>query len=213
MKRSDREAGRSRRSGRAQRPMRRLAIVLAAVAAAAAICVAYLTLTRGRVPESAPRPEETLAWRRHLPETRVLLLFYPEESTGRLRAVPKRYLVEGGTASLMKSALEDLGREPDVPGLAPGLRPGTRIRGVYSQEDGTVFVDLGGGGGELFEGGFSEEIAAVSALTNTVFFNFPHATRLRVLIDGEPVMALSGHLDLSGFLYPDEWLVEGEIAF
>lgn len=151
-------------------------------------------------------------WSEQLPQTRVLLLFYPKTRGGRLTPQPRRFAVTSGTSGLMKVALEELGRDPGIPGLSSPFRGGISVRGVYSQEDGTLFVDLGEETGNIFGTGLSEEIAAIGSVTNTMFYNFPHVSRLRILVNGDPVGVLEGHVDLSGFLYPDLWLQTSEVV-
>ncbi len=145
-------------------------------------------------------------WSEALPTTRVLLLFYPEAGSGALRAEPRRFVVGRGISGLMKSALVALGSGPNSGGLISPFRQEIAVRGLYSQEDGTLFIDLGAGAQDVFGRGYSEEVAAIAAVANTIFYNFPHVTRIRLLIDGEPVSSLGGHIDLSSFLYPEEWL-------
>ena len=152
------------------------------------------------------------AWSEGLPLTRVLLLFFPEARSGELRAEARRFVVEDGTSGLMKSALAELARGPIDGDLMAAFREGFSVRGVYSQEDGTLFVDLGAGAQNVFGAGLSEETAAIGSIANTLFYNFPHVTRVRLLIDGEPVGSLGGHIDLSGFIYPEEWLQASEVA-
>jgi hypothetical protein len=112
----------------------------------------------------------------------------------------------------MKTALNELGRDPGVPGLASPFEHEISVRGVYSQEDGTLFVDLGAEAMDIFGTGLSEEMAAIGAITNTLFYNFPHVSRMRILVDGDPVGSLDGHVDLSGFIYPELWLQTSEVV-
>lgn len=154
----------------------------------------------------------TRIWTEELPVTRVLLLFYPLAGGGDLRAEPRRFSVERGMSALIKSALTELGRGPNDPSLICPFRHDLLVRGVYSQGDGTLFVDLGAGAQEVFGSGLSEEVAAISSIANTLFYNFPHVTRLKMLIDGEPVSSLGGHVDLSGFIYPEDWMSRSAVS-
>lgn len=155
---------------------------------------------------------DAVVWKEALPQTRVLLLFYPEARSGKLRAEQRRFAVTSGMPGLMKSALNELGLDPGVPGLVSPFKHEISVRGVFSQEDGTLFVDLGAGAEDIFGTGISEETAAIGAIMNTLFYNFPHVSRLRILIDGDPVGSLGGHVDLSGFLYPEEWLQSADVV-
>ncbi len=54
-----------------------------------------------------------------------------------------------------------------------------------------------------WEAGSSEEIGAVQALVLTVTKNLPSVTRVILLVGGEPVETLAGHVDLTHPLAPD----------
>jgi hypothetical protein len=181
---------------------------LAVVAVLACLVAAAVALRVGgceRGQEEAAAPAKHV-WGADLPLTRVVLLFFPESSSGRLKAEPRRLVAREGTAGLIKSALLELGKGPQDKGLLSPFGQELKVRGVYSSADGTIFVDLAPGGEGTFGSGLSEEIAAVRAVASTVFFNFPQAGRLKILVDGEPAVSLAGHVDLSGFLYPEDWL-------
>jgi len=54
-----------------------------------------------------------------------------------------------------------------------------------------------------WEAGSSEELAAVQSLVLTVTKNLPAVTRVILLVGGEPVETLAGHVDLTRPLAPD----------
>jgi hypothetical protein len=181
------------------------------------LCAALVLLAclqgcaREKESQKAPALGKT-GWSEALPTTRVLLLFFPEAHGGSLRAEARRFVVGRGISGLMKSALVELGSGPRTEDLVSPFRQEIAVRGLYSQEDGTLFIDLGAGAQDVFGRGYSEEVAAIASITNTIFYNFPRVTRIRLLIDGEPVSSLGGHIDLSGFLYPEEWLQSAQVA-
>jgi hypothetical protein len=146
------------------------------------------------------------AWGDDLPLTRVVLLFYPKTYGEILVAEPRRIIAGEGTAGLMKSTLVELGKGPADEALMSPFKQELEIRGVYSSFDGTVFVDLDAGVSEAIGKGMSEEITAIKAIAGTFFYNFPQVSRIKLLVDGEPARSLSGHVDLSGFLYPEDWM-------
>jgi hypothetical protein len=191
------------------RPLVVLLVVICVI-----VIVAALRLGCGRVQDDlVPSDQSEHAWGDDLPLTRVVLLFFPRPYGESLVAEPRRIIVEEGTAGLMKSALAELGKGPADEALLSPFNQGLKVRGVYSSVDGTTYVDLDPEDVEAVGRGLSEEITAVRAITNTLFFNFPQVNRVKLLVDGEPVRSLGGHVDLSGFLYPEEWLETSGLEF
>lgn len=83
------------------------------------------------------------------------------------------------------------------------------VRATFLLPDGTAFVDLGGV--TLTQGwgtGSHEELMAVYSIVSTVTTNFPEAKRVRILVNGEPVDTLAGHISLRQALTPMPSLVK-----
>jgi len=193
----------------AERTHRRGRWALAAVAALVCVVAVVFVLRAGcgRSPDDAALTiEREHTWGDDLPLTRVVVLFYPKTYGEILVGEPRRIIAGEGTAGLMKSTLVELGKGPSDEALISPFKKELKIRGVYSSFDGTVFVDLHAGVSEAIGKGMSEEIAAIKAIAGTLFYNFPQVNRIKLLVDGEPARSLSGHVDLSGFLYPEDWM-------
>ncbi len=79
--------------------------------------------------------------------------------------------------------------------LGPILPAHTTLRGI-SVADGVVTVDFDT---ELISGhpgGSISELLTVYGLADTLAANFPALRQLRILVEGEPVESLKGHVDL-----------------
>jgi len=85
---------------------------------------------------------------------------------------------------------------PQDPSLAPVLPPGTRVLGVR-QEAGVVIADFSPELSTHHPGGSLSELMTVYALADTLAVNFPHLRQLTILIDGQPVETLKGHVALN----------------
>jgi spore germination protein GerM len=85
--------------------------------------------------------------------------------------------------------------------------PGTQLRQVYILDDGTAYVDFSADLKAGMRGGSTEELLTVYAIINSVALNIPEIRRLGILIDGEPVETLNGHLDLRRPLPPDPSII------
>lgn len=79
--------------------------------------------------------------------------------------------------------------------LVPVLPAQTRILSI-TEQDGLATVDFSR---ELISGhpgGSVSEIFTAYGLVNTLAENFPHIRQLRILVEGEAVISLKGHIDL-----------------
>ena len=87
-----------------------------------------------------------------------------------------------------------LGNAP--PPLQSPFPEGTVLRAVYLSPDGDAFIDFnreitrGHGGGSL------DELFTVYALVNALTTNLPGISAVQILIDGQEVDTLAGHIDL-----------------
>jgi spore germination protein GerM len=93
-------------------------------------------------------------------------------------------------------ALEELIRGSEKNYLSP-LPPGTRVRQVFVNKDGTAYVDFGKEIMEKFSYGSSSELAAVYAVVNTLAVNFRPVRRVVILVEGAERETLGGHVDLT----------------
>lgn len=96
----------------------------------------------------------------------------------------------------LRRSLEALGAGPVGP-LVPVLPPGTRVQTV-TIDGTTAWVSFSRELVSGHPGGSMSELLTVQALANTLAANFPHIRQIRILIEGEPVQTLKGHVDLRG---------------
>ena len=80
--------------------------------------------------------------------------------------------------------------------LAQAIAEGTRVRQIFVAEDGTAFVDLSKEAVTNHRGGSLDELFAVYAIVNAVTVNLPAIKSVQILIDGQEVDTLAGHVDL-----------------
>jgi hypothetical protein len=84
---------------------------------------------------------------------------------------------------------------------------GTRLRAFYVDSRGDAFVDLTSEVRSAHPGGSFGEALTVAALVNAVTTNLRAVRRVQLLVEGEEVETLAGHLDVSQPLGPDTSLV------
>ena len=80
--------------------------------------------------------------------------------------------------------------------LASAVPAGTRLRAFYVSERGDAFVDLSAEVSTGHPGGAQAELLTVYALVNAVTANLPAVRRVQILVNGQDVDTLAGHVDL-----------------
>jgi len=81
-----------------------------------------------------------------------------------------------------------------------------RVEGALAEIDFTEDLVTG------HPGGTQAELLTVYALADTLTANFPHLRQLRILVDGQPIDTLRGHVDLRQPVSADFSLVKTEAA-
>jgi germination protein M len=82
-------------------------------------------------------------------------------------------------------------------GNATVIPDGTRLREVWLDLYQTAYVDLTREIMEKHPGGVTEEILTVLSIVRTVRENFPQVSRVQLLIEGQEVPSLAGHVLIS----------------
>jgi hypothetical protein len=84
---------------------------------------------------------------------------------------------------------------------------GTTLRAFYVTDRGDAFVDLGPEIVRAHPGGSLNELLTVYALVNAITTNLPAVQRVQLLVNGEEVDAIAGHVDIRRPLTRDTSLV------
>ena len=102
------------------------------------------------------------------------------------------------------SVVEELVNGP-VGDLEPVLPPSATVQGVEIAGD-TARIDLGKETVDALPAGSSSELLATYAIVNTVTANVPQVKKVQLLVAGQEVQTLKGHVDLRRPLLPDPTL-------
>jgi sporulation and spore germination protein len=87
-----------------------------------------------------------------------------------------------------------------VPTAAQRTIPaGTTLLGFYVLSDGTAVADFSEALAAEMPSGILSEKMAVDSIRQTLASNVPSLSRLKILIHGQEVETLAGHLDLTGY--------------
>jgi spore germination protein GerM len=109
-------------------------------------------------------------------------------------------------AQQLRTVVEELAKGSTT-GLLATLPAGTRVLEVFVQARGVAYVDLSSEAASGLPGGSNAELLTVYSVVNTIVTNFPAVSRVRIVVDDQPVASLGGHVDVSRPLPPDMTLV------
>lgn len=122
-------------------------------------------------------------------------LFFVAEDGLRLSAVDAD-VPYGATPASQARALVEAQLQPAPAPLAQAIAAGTKVRQLFVTEDGTAVVDLSKEAVANHHGGSLDELFAVYAIVNAVTVNLPAITAVQILVEGQEVDTLAGHVDL-----------------
>jgi hypothetical protein len=133
-------------------------------------------------------------------------LFYVDEQGIGLTSVEREVLYGEGTIEQARRIVEAQIAAPPEP-LASAVPPGTTLRRVFFTKSGDMYVDLSPELRQNHPGGTTNEILTVYAIVSALTSNLPAVTGVQILIDGQEVDTLAGHLDLRRPIEPDpKWI-------
>ena len=116
--------------------------------------------------------------------------------------VPLAPTIAQQAEAILRAALAD----PPA-GMLRVVPRGTRLRAFYMDGRGEAFVDVTSDVVRLHPGGSFGEALTVAALVNAVTANLVAVRSVRLLVEGQEVDTLAGHIDVSGPLSQDMSLV------
>jgi Sporulation and spore germination len=133
----------------------------------------------------------------------------PEEEEGGTRTVELRFPdARGGTVIETREIASGDHLEKNVrrvveeliSGPESGVRPlpaETRLLDVFFDGDGELTLNFSDDVRTDHPGGSAAEVVTLRCLVSTIAANFPAVDRVRVLVDGQTIPSLAGHVDLS----------------
>lgn len=94
----------------------------------------------------------------------------------------------------LRTAVEALLSGPE--GSLGSVLPSSTTLLAASEEEGTAVLDFDRSFVDLHPGGSASELLTVYSLVDTLAVNFPHIRQLRILVEGEEIETIKGHVDL-----------------
>lgn len=185
-----------------------LRLILGGLFGAVVIAALYFPILKRRVKQTAkiePQTEEQA--RRELtqsltanptePRVKARLFWASNAGDGSLAAVSVDLPLSPDPAVRAKQVLNTLLAGPVDPEQRT-LPPDAVLLAFYLLPDGTGIADFSEGLASSIPSGIESEQTAVDSITRTLAANVPQIMRLKILIHGQEVETLAGHLDLTG---------------
>jgi hypothetical protein len=166
-----------------------VAILLIGIWLVATRLPAFLTAPDDATPSSTGTPATTGDTRRI-----QATLYYVSEG-GTLLVPTSREVLYGATPAEQARRIVEAQVETPA-GLASAIPAGTVVRSVFLTDAREAYVDLGGAVRSGHTGGSLDEALAVYAIVNALTVNMPDIVGVQILIDGQEVDTLAGHMDL-----------------
>jgi spore germination protein GerM len=106
-----------------------------------------------------------------------------------------------------KQIIADLISGPTGDAALRAVPSGTLLRQAYVMDNGVAYLDFTGDLADGIGGGSMEELLTIYAIVDSVALNVDEIKRIGILIEGEPIETLNGHVDLRRPLPPDRSLI------
>jgi spore germination protein GerM len=128
--------------------------------------------------------------------SRRVHLYFADRKGDYLQAEERKVLAED-TASAIEAIINALLEGPDSPKLVSTIPAGSRLLHIFLTDDGTAYLDFNSELSSLHPGGVTAERLTVYAIVNSIVLNLEKVERVQLLIEGNPVSTLNGHVDIS----------------
>jgi germination protein M len=124
-------------------------------------------------------------------------LFFPSKEDGLLRAEARDLDRPADAVVFARELMAELAAGPRGDALAAALPPKFTLRNAFVPGGGLVVVDFDVDPAWARAAGSDEELAAAGAIVDTLLQNLAQTDRVKILVNGNDVETLAGHVDLS----------------
>jgi hypothetical protein len=123
-------------------------------------------------------------------------LYFASEDGLRLVPVESEVALAEGVVAQARSIIESQLAAPAPPPLVSTIPKGATLRGVFVSQRNEAFVDLDPSIRTAHPGGTFQELMTVYTIVNALLTNLPNLQDVQILIGGQEVDTLAGHVDL-----------------
>ena len=146
-----------------------------------------------------------------VPRIKATLYFASEDGMRLVPAEAEVPLAEGVVAQARSIVEAQLGAQAPAP-LASTIPKGATLRGIFVSQRNEVFVDLDPAIKNAHPGGTLQELMTVYTIVNALLTNLPTLQEVQILIGGQEVDTLAGHVDLRRPLRKNDGLILSSIT-
>ena len=143
-------------------------------------------------------------------EERDVTIYFADENATGLVPEKRRARLGVDTATDALTIMSELMRGPQSAGYYSTIPSDTRLLNAYALGN-TLVLDFTHELQTNHPGGSTGELLTVYSIVNTMTMNLHGIRRVKILVEGEEVETLAGHLDLSKALIPDAKWAEGQL--
>jgi hypothetical protein len=122
-------------------------------------------------------------------------LFFVSDDGMRLTGLEREVAYGEGTVEQAREIVQAQ-IAPVTEPLASAIPPGTTLRALYLTDRGEAYVDLSRELASAHPGGTINELLTIYTIVDALTVNLPAVTAVQVLVDGNELDTLAGHVDL-----------------
>lgn len=134
-------------------------------------------------------------------------LYFASEDGLQLVAAERDVPLAAGAIAQARSILEAQLSAEAPPPLVSAIPKGSTLRGIFISQRNEAFVDLDPVIKTAHPGGSHQELMTVYTIVNALLTNLPNLQEVQILIGGQEVDTLAGHVDLRRSLRKNEALI------
>lgn len=189
------------------------AIAIVAVAFAFVLFTALSRLLNAPTPsaEAPAAPAAPAAAAAPVPRIKATLYFASEDGMRLVPAEAEVPLAEGMVAQARSIVEAQLSAAAPAP-LLSTIPKGAALRGIFISQRNEAFVDLDPSIRSAHPGGTLQELMTVYTIVNVLVTNLPTLREVQILIGGQEVDTLAGHVDLRRPLRKNEGLILSSVT-
>lgn len=146
-----------------------------------------------------------------VPRIKATLYFASEDGMRLVPAEAEVPLAEGAVAQARSIVEAQLSAEAPPP-LLSTIPKGAALRGIFISQRSEAFVDLDPVIRSGHPGGTLQELMTVYTIVNVLLTNLPNLREVQILIGGQEVDTLAGHVDLRRPLRKNEGLILSSVT-
>ena|SRR5437773_1803292 len=132
----------------------------------------------------------------------TITLYFPSDDDGLLASETRRIAWAGNDTDRIRQVVLAL-IDGSLQGFRRPVPPNTELRAAFLTADGTAYVDFSNNAVAPFAPGIQSETLSIYSIVNSLAANIPAVKRVKILVQGQEVGTLSGHVDLGEDFAPD----------